>query len=144
MFCFCKYTATTKIYTVLTHSCPTRRSSDRIARSQDVAVQEFFRAGPAGIRTTKAFSQSCRYDELDTDREKGCIRSKANAYSQDGGLAVLYGNLAARGCIVQPAGVDKSILKLTGTAVVLESQDADVKAILGGKGKDGAGGGTPS
>src|SRR3546814_13896526 len=85
------------------------------------------------MRTSRAFTQSCRYDELDTDREKGCIRSKANAYSQDGGLAVLYGNLAERGCIVKTVGVDKSILKFTGTAVVLESQDAAVEAILGGK-----------
>ncbi|NGY03745.1 dihydroxy-acid dehydratase [Solimonas terrae] len=108
-----------------------------IAQSQDTAVQEFFRAGPAGIRTTKAFSQSCRYDELDTDREKGCIRSKAHAYSQDGGLAVLFGNLAERGCIVKTAGVDKSILEFSGPAVVLESQDAAVDAILGGKVKAG-------
>ena len=108
-----------------------------ITRSDDPAVHEFFRAGPAGIRTTKAFSQSTRYDSLDTDRAKGCIRSVEAAYSQDGGLAVLYGNLAERGCIVKTAGVDKSILKFSGPAVVLESQDAAVEAILSGKVKAG-------
>ncbi|KQY00668.1 dihydroxy-acid dehydratase [Rhodanobacter sp. Root480] len=103
-----------------------------VARTNDAAVQEFFRAGPAGIRTQTAFSQSCRYDALDTDRESGCIRSREFAYSQDGGLAVLYGNLAERGCIVKTAGVDKSILAFSGPAVVLESQDAAVAAILSG------------
>jgi dihydroxy-acid dehydratase len=108
-----------------------------IARSDDPAVHEFFRAGPAGIRTTQAFSQSTRYDTLDLDRAKGCIRSRDNAYSQDGGLAVLFGNLAERGCIVKTAGVDASILKFSGPAVVLESQDAAVEAVLGGKVKAG-------
>ena len=108
-----------------------------LARTQDAAVQEFFRAGPAGIRTQTAFSQSCRYDNLDTDRETGCIRSREFAYSQDGGLAVLYGNLAERGCIVKTAGVDKSILTFSGPAVVLESQDAAVAAILSGLVKAG-------
>ncbi|TJY61064.1 dihydroxy-acid dehydratase [Sinimarinibacterium sp. CAU 1509] len=108
-----------------------------IALSDDAAVREFFRAGPAGIRTTQAFSQDYRYDALDTDREKGCIRDKAHAYSQDGGLAVLFGNLAERGCIVKTAGVDASILKFSGPAVVLESQDDAVQAILGGKVKEG-------
>ncbi|MDD3765373.1 MAG: dihydroxy-acid dehydratase [Nevskiales bacterium] len=108
-----------------------------ITRSDDAAVREFFRAGPAGVRTTQAFSQDCRYDDLDTDREKGCIRDKAHAYSQDGGLAVLFGNLAERGCIVKTAGVDASILQFSGPAVVLESQDDAVQAILGGKVKEG-------
>jgi dihydroxy-acid dehydratase len=108
-----------------------------IAVSNDEAVRTFFRAGPAGIRTTQAFSQSYRYDSLDTDRAKGCIRDKAHAYSQDGGLAVLFGNLAERGCIVKTAGVDASILKFSGPAVVLESQDDAVQAILSGKVKEG-------
>jgi dihydroxy-acid dehydratase len=108
-----------------------------VARTQDAAVREFYRAGPAGIRTQTAFSQSCRYDDLDTDREAGCIRSREFAYSQDGGLAVLYGNLAERGCIVKTAGVDKSILTFSGPAVVLESQDAAVAAILSGMVKAG-------
>jgi dihydroxy-acid dehydratase len=108
-----------------------------IQRTQDPQVQEFFRAGPAGIPTQKAFSQSCRYDALDMDRQKGCIRSREHAYSQDGGLAVLFGNLAERGCIVKTAGVDASILKFTGPAIVLESQDAAVDAILKGQVKAG-------
>ena len=104
-----------------------------VTRTKDAAVLEFFRAGPAGIRTQTAFSQSCRYPALDTDRQSGCIRSRDTAYSRDGGLAVLYGNLAERGCIVKTAGVDKSILTFSGPAVILESQDAAVEAILGGK-----------
>jgi len=101
-----------------------------IVRTQDESVREFFRAGPAGVRTDKAFSQSCRYPDLDLDREKGCIRSRDAAYFQDGGLAVLWGNLAERGCIVKSAGVDPSILKFSGPAYVVESQDAAVEAIL--------------
>jgi dihydroxy-acid dehydratase len=92
-----------------------------------------FRAGPAGIRTTQAFSQDCRWDTLDDDRAEGCIRSLEHAYSKDGGLAVLYGNFAENGCIVKTAGVDDSILKFTGPAKVYESQDDAVEAILGGK-----------
>ncbi|WP_137936011.1 dihydroxy-acid dehydratase [Chitinivorax sp. B] len=94
------------------------------------AVRQFFRAAPGGIPTTIAFSQSMRYPDLDIDRAGGCIRDKANAYSQDGGLAVLYGNIAERGCIVKTAGVDDSILKFTGRACIFESQDAAVEAIL--------------
>jgi len=108
-----------------------------ISVSDDADVRKFFLAGPAGIRTTQAFSQDYRYETLDTDRAKGCIRSKENAYSQDGGLAVLFGNLAERGCIVKTAGVDASILKFSGPAVVLESQDDAVQAILTGKVKEG-------
>ena len=108
-----------------------------MTRTKDPAVLEFFRAGPAGIRTQTAFSQSCRYSDLDTDRQSGCIRARDTAYSRDGGLAVLYGNLAERGCIVKTAGVDKSILTFSGPAVVLESQDAAVEAILAGKVKAG-------
>lgn len=96
-----------------------------------------FRAGPAGIRTTQAFSQDCRWDTLDDDRQEGCIRDKAHAFSQDGGLAVLKGNLAIDGCIVKTAGVDESILKFRGPAVVYESQEDAVNGILGGQVKAG-------
>lgn len=92
---------------------------------------EFYKAGPAGIRTTKAFSQSCRYPSADVDRESGCIRNIDNAYSLEGGLAVLYGNIAEDGCIVKTAGVDESIHVFSGPAKVYESQDDAVKAILG-------------
>ena len=108
-----------------------------ITRTRDATVHEFFRAGPAGIRSQTAFSQSCRYSALDVDRKTGCIRSREHAYSQDGGLAVLYGNLAQRGCIVKTAGVDPSILKFSGPAVVIESQDAAVELILTGRVKPG-------
>jgi dihydroxy-acid dehydratase len=102
-----------------------------IAVSNDAAVQQLFRAAPGGVPTQVAFSQSERFEQNDTDRSTGCIRDKAHAYSQDGGLAVLYGNLAEKGCIVKTAGVDESILKFTGKARVFESQDAAVEAILG-------------
>lgn len=101
--------------------------------TQDEQVKSMFQAGPAGIRTTKAFSQNCRWPTLDTDRENGCIRSKEHAYSQDGGLAVLSGNLAVDGCIVKTAGVDEDNLIFSGPAKVYESQDDAVEAILGGK-----------
>ena len=96
-------------------------------------VKEFFRAGPAGIPTQVAFSQDTRWETLDDDRENGCIRSKEFAYSQDGGLAVLFGNIAEDGCIVKTAGVDESILKFSGPARVFESQDEAVNAILNDK-----------
>jgi len=101
-----------------------------IQRTQDGAVKELFRAAPGGIPTTVAFSQSMRYPELDDDRSNGCIRDKAHAYSQDGGLAVLHGNIALDGCIVKTAGVDDSILKFIGRARIFESQDAAVAGIL--------------
>ncbi|MDE2435412.1 MAG: dihydroxy-acid dehydratase [Sphingomonadales bacterium] len=104
-----------------------------VKRTNDPAVQTFFKAAPGGVPTQTAFSQSRRWDELDLDREKGVIRSKDHAFSQDGGLAVLYGNIARDGCIVKTAGVDDSILKFTGTAKVYESQDASVAAILTGQ-----------
>ncbi|MCW9699943.1 MULTISPECIES: dihydroxy-acid dehydratase [unclassified Avibacterium] len=104
-----------------------------IMLTQDEAIRAFYRAGPAGIRTTQAFSQDCRWESLDDDRENGCIRSKAFAYSQDGGLAMLSGNIALDGCIVKTAGVDESILKFTGNAIVFESQEDAVNGILGGK-----------
>ncbi len=102
-----------------------------IMSTRSNTVQEFYRAGPGGVRTTQAFSQSKRYPDLDMDRENGCIRTKENAFSQDGGLAVLYGNIAHEGCIVKTAGVDASILKFTGRARIFESQDSAVEAILG-------------
>ncbi|MBN6066070.1 dihydroxy-acid dehydratase [Aggregatibacter actinomycetemcomitans] len=108
-----------------------------IIRNQDEALLKFFRAGPAGIRTTQAFSQDCRWDTVDNDRVNGCIRDKAHAISQEGGLAVLFGNLAEDGCIVKTAGVDESIWKFTGTAIVFESQEDAVAGILGGKVKEG-------
>ena len=101
-----------------------------IARDPSVEVQEFYRAGPAGIRTTVAFSQSTRWDSLDTDREHGCIRSVDHAYFQDGGLAVLFGNIAENGCIVKTAGVDEEIFTFSGPARVFESQDAACEGIL--------------
>ena len=94
------------------------------------AVHELFRAAPGGVPTQTAFSQSERFAAVDMDRATGCIRDKAHAYSQDGGLAVLYGNLAEKGCIVKTAGVDESILKFSGKARVFESQDTAVEAIL--------------
>ncbi len=94
---------------------------------------DFYRAGPGGVPTTKAFSQSKSYPTLDLDREGGCVRDREHAYSQDGGLAVLFGNLAPDGCIVKTAGVDESILVFRGKAVVFESQDAAVDAILADK-----------
>ncbi len=104
-----------------------------IKRTNDPAVQHFFKAAPGGVPTQTAFSQDRRWDELDLDREGGVIRSKEHAFSQDGGLAVLYGNIALEGCIVKTAGVDESILKFTGPAKVYESQDAAVTAILTGQ-----------
>jgi len=101
------------------------------------AVQQFFRAAPGGVPTQIAFSQSSRWEELDTDREKGVIRDMAHAFSKDGGLAVLFGNIAEEGCIVKTAGVDASILKFRGPARRFESQDDAVKAILGKKIKAG-------
>ncbi|MDG2026965.1 MAG: dihydroxy-acid dehydratase [Acidimicrobiales bacterium] len=93
-------------------------------------VVEFYRAGPAGIPTQTAFSQSTRWDTLDLDRENGCIRSVENAYFQDGGLAVLFGNIAENGCIVKTAGVDEEIFSFSGPARVFESQDSACDGIL--------------
>ena len=93
-------------------------------------VQEFYKAAPGGVPTQTAFSQSRRWAELDTDRQNGVIRSAEHAFSKDGGLAVLYGNIAQDGCIVKTAGVDESILKFSGPAKVYESQDDAVTAIL--------------
>ncbi|ENM3731096.1 dihydroxy-acid dehydratase [Vibrio cholerae] len=123
--------------TVLGISLQEQLAQYDVKQTQDPAVQTMFRAGPAGIRTTQAFSQDCRWDTLDDDRQEGCIRDKAHAFSQDGGLAVLKGNLAIDGCIVKTAGVDESILKFHGPAVVFESQEDAVSGILGGQVKAG-------
>jgi dihydroxy-acid dehydratase len=101
-----------------------------ISRTNSEAVREFFRAAPGGVPTQVAFSQSSRWDELDLDRKTGVIRGVEYPFSKDGGLAVLYGNLAEDGCIVKTAGVDESILKFTGKAKVFESQDSAVHGIL--------------
>jgi len=101
-----------------------------IMQNNDASVAEFFKAGPAGIPTQTAFSQSTRWPTLDGDRVGGCIRSIEHAYSQEGGLAVLYGNIAEDGCVVKTAGVDDSSLIFTGTAKIFESQDSAVKGIL--------------
>ena len=108
-----------------------------VKRTDSESVHEFFRAAPGGVPTQVAFSQNRYYDSVDTDREKGVIRTKEHAFSQDGGLAVLYGNLAEDGCIVKTAGVDDSILKFSGKARIFESQDSSVLAILNGKIKEG-------
>jgi len=102
-----------------------------VKATADEAVHAFFRAAPGGVPTQVAFSQDKRFDQLDLDRSAGCIRDKAHAYSQDGGLAVLYGNLAEKGCIVKTAGVDESILTFTGKARIFESQEDAVDGILG-------------
>ena len=104
-----------------------------VSRSSSESVRDFFRAAPGGVPTQTAFSQDRRWDELDLDREAGAIRSADHAFSKDGGLAVLKGNLAENGCIVKTAGVDESILKFSGPARVFESQDSAVNAILTNK-----------
>ncbi|KEC56161.1 dihydroxy-acid dehydratase [Bartonella koehlerae] len=104
-----------------------------VKRTNEPKIHEFYRAAPGGISTQTAFSQSRRCDSLDLDREKGIIRDREHAYSQDGGLAVLYGNLAKDGCIVKTAGVDQSILTFKGPARIFESQDSAVSAILADK-----------
>jgi dihydroxy-acid dehydratase len=108
-----------------------------VMQAHDLSVFEFYKAAPGGVPTQVAFSQNRRYNELDMDRTNGCLRDKAHAYSQDGGLAVLYGNLALDGCIVKTAGVDASILKFTGPARIFESQEAAVEAILADRIREG-------
>ena len=108
-----------------------------IMSTKDEAVKTFYKAGPAGIPTVEAFSQSTRWPSLDADREHGCIRSLKHAYSKEGGLAVLHGNIAVDGCVVKTAGVDESIWKFSGKAIVFESQDDAVKGILDGVVKSG-------
>ena len=117
----------------MVHAASVGAALDRwdVKRSQDADVQTFYRAAPGGVRTTEPFSQERRYDTLDLDRDRGCIRSAGHAFSQDGGLAVLYGNIAEEGCIVKTAGVDAAILVFAGPARIYESQEAAVIAILG-------------
>jgi len=116
------------------HTATLGEALDRwdIGRTNSETVREFYRAAPGGVPTQVAFSQSQRWDELDLDRKNGVIRSVEHPFSKDGGLAVLYGNLAEDGCIVKTAGVDDSILVFTGKAKVFESQDAAVLGILNG------------
>ena len=101
-----------------------------VAITNKKEAHDLFLAAPGGIRTTQAFSQSREYNELDLDRANGVIRNQDNAFSKDGGLAVLFGNIAQEGCVVKTAGVDDSILKFSGKAVVCESQDTAVNRIL--------------
>ncbi|MFG1464455.1 dihydroxy-acid dehydratase [Xanthobacter sp. DSM 24535] len=101
-----------------------------VKRTSSESVQTFYRAAPGGVPTQVAFSQARRWDDLDTDRESGVIRDAAHAYSKDGGLAVLYGNIAEEGSIVKTAGVDAASLTFSGPARIFESQDAAVEAIL--------------
>jgi dihydroxy-acid dehydratase len=119
-------------------TCPTVHSSSLskaldqwdIRRNPSPEVTKFYSAAPGNVPTQQAFSQGKRWDSLDTDSKEGCIRSKAYAYSQDGGLAVLFGNIAQEGCVVKTAGVDSSILKFSGPARIFESQDDAVTGIL--------------
>ncbi|OSQ38771.1 dihydroxy-acid dehydratase [Thalassospira mesophila] len=108
-----------------------------IRRTSNEKVQKFYRAMPGGVPSQVAFSQERYWDDLDMDEKGGCIRDMEHAYSKDGGLAVLFGNMAINGCIVKTAGVDASILKFTGPAVICESQDEAVAKVLGGEVKEG-------
>ncbi|WP_211828939.1 dihydroxy-acid dehydratase [Kistimonas asteriae] len=114
------------------HSASMKEALEKwdIVQTDDPAVHTFYQAGPAGIRTTEAFSQATRWPDLDADREEGCIRSLSHAYSEEGGLAVLYGNIAVDGCVVKTSGVDESNLVFEGPAHVFESQDDAVRSIL--------------
>ncbi|HEY5129346.1 MAG TPA: dihydroxy-acid dehydratase [Bradyrhizobium sp.] len=116
----------------MVHSNSLEDALDRwdIKRTSSEKVRTFYKAAPGGVATQVAFSQQQRFDDVDTDRAAGCIRDVAHAFSKDGGLAVLSGNLAADGCIVKTAGVDESILKFAGPARIFESQDAAVEGIL--------------
>jgi dihydroxy-acid dehydratase len=98
---------------------------------------ELWHAAPGNVRTIKAYSQDARWDSLDLDRSAGCIRDAEHAYTRDGGLAVLYGNIAQDGCVVKTAGVDESIWRFSGPAVVFESQEDAVDGILGNRVKAG-------
>jgi dihydroxy-acid dehydratase len=114
------------------HAPSLREALERwdVAAGAGEEEQEFYRAGPAGIPTQEAFSQDTRWETLDTDRSGGCIRNLEHAYSTDGGLAILYGNIAVDGCVVKTAGVDKDNLVFHGKAHVCESQDTAVEDIL--------------
>ncbi|MFT5575941.1 MAG: dihydroxy-acid dehydratase [Bermanella sp.] len=125
--------------------CPTVHSAtlgDAIAKwdivvAQDDAVKTFYKAGPAGIHTQEAFSQKTRWASLDNDRANGCIRNLEHAFSLEGGLAVLFGNIAEKGCVVKTSGVDESILVFAGPAHVCESQEDAVDDILKDRVKSG-------
>ena len=108
-----------------------------VVETKEESVKTFYSAGPGNVRTTQAFSQSKRWPSLDVDREGGCIRNKEHAFSTEGGLAVLYGNIAEDGCVVKTAGVDDSILCFSGPARIFESQDDAVEGILNDKIKEG-------
>ena len=123
--------------TIHSHTLAAALENWDVRRTRDEGVKEFYRAAPGGVPTQTAFSQDKRYPSLDLNREMGCIRDVAHAYSKDGGLAVLYGNIAEDGCIVKTAGVDPSQLTFTGVARIFESQDDAVEAILGDKVKAG-------
>ncbi|WP_455474224.1 dihydroxy-acid dehydratase [Bartonella sp. B30(2025)] len=127
----------TSVYTVHEKTMKEALCRWDVKQVNELATHEFYRAAPGGVSTQMAFSQACRYDTLDLDREKGVIRDVKHAYSQDGGLAVLYGNLAKDGCIVKTAGVDQSILTFKGPAKIFESQESAVSAILTDKIKPG-------
>ncbi|WP_208540739.1 dihydroxy-acid dehydratase [Bartonella capreoli] len=127
----------TSTYTVHAKTMKEALCRWNVKQTNEQSIHEFYRAAPGGVSTQIAFSQASRYDTLDLDREKGVIRDIAHAYSQDGGLAVLYGNLAQDGCIVKTAGVDQSILTFKGPARIFESQDSAVSAILADKIKPG-------
>ncbi len=124
-------------HSVHSDSLPSALEKWDVTRTNSESVKTFFKAAPGGVPTQIAFSQDKRFDDLDLDRKGGVIRDKQHAFSQDGGLAVLFGNIAIDGCIVKTAGVDESILKFTGPARVYESQDAAVKGILGNEVKAG-------
>ena len=121
----------TEVATV--HSATLKEAIEKwdISNPNNTIAIERFKAAPGGVRTTQAFSQNRQWKTLDLDRAHGCIRDAEHAYSQDGGLAVLFGNIAERGCVVKTAGVDESILKFTGRARVFESQEDAVAGILG-------------
>ena len=120
----------TSLPTVHSESLAAALNQWDVKRNPSADVVEFFRAGPAGIPTQVAFSQAERWPDLDLDRQDGCIRTVAEPYNREGGLAVLFGNIAERGCIVKTAGVDESIFTFSGPAIVFESQDAACAGIL--------------
>ncbi|MDR3439815.1 dihydroxy-acid dehydratase [Telmatospirillum sp.] len=123
----------------MVHAPSLKSALDRwdISHSNDPAVRQFYLAAPGGVRSIEAFSQASHYRDLDTDRSAGAIRDRDHAFSADGGLAVLYGNIAQDGCIVKTAGVDKHSLTFSGPAVICESQEEAVAKILGGDVKEG-------
>ena len=120
----------TDVHTIHSGSLKDAITEWDITNPANTKAIERFKAAPGGVRTTKAFSQNRQWKTLDTDRTNGCIRDAEHAYSQDGGLAVLFGNIAERGCVVKTAGVDENILKFTGRARVFESQEDAVEGIL--------------